>query len=291
MKKLLKKSKLLLILITCCMFVVNHSNSYFNSTAKVENEFNTISYNFNLNGNGGTYSSANVIVKDNSVTLPTPTRAGYTFAGYSDSNSGNVITSKEVSNISIINNKTIYAKWNTNTYSITYNLNGGTINNSKTTYTVNDSFTLVKPSRTGYEFLGWTGSNGTTPQISVTVSKGNIGNKTYNANWKKIDAQITGITIVSYRSEDYGKTYETWYGNADGYYSFGTSNKNAGNWKVTVSNHSVSVVGTTNVTSKNRYYKFYIYAGNGNQTLLGTVVDKPVEYRGSGTKAKITFSW
>ena len=288
---MLKKSKLLLILISCCMFTFNHSYSYFNSTTKVENEFNTISYNFNLNGNGGTYSSSNVAVKNNSVTLPVPTRAGYTFVGYSDSNSGNVITAKEVSNISIINNKTIYAKWNTNTYSITYNLNGGTINNSKTTYTINDSFTLVKPSRTGYEFLGWTGSNGTTPQISVTISKGNIGNKTYNANWKKIDAQITGITIVSYRSEDYGKTYETWYGNADGYYSFGTSNKNAGNWKVTVSNHSVSVVGTTNVTSKNRYYKFYIYAGEGNKTLLGTVVDKPVEYRGSGTKAKINFSW
>ena len=35
----------------------------------------------------------------------------------------------------------------------------------------------------GYTFLGWTGSNGTTPQKSVTITSGSVGDKSYKANW------------------------------------------------------------------------------------------------------------
>ena len=70
-----------------------------------------------------------------------------------------------------------------NVYSITYNLNSGTISDQKTSYTVADSFTLPQPTKTGYTFTGWTGSNGTTPQKIVTVNKGTRGNLSYIANW------------------------------------------------------------------------------------------------------------
>ena len=70
-----------------------------------------------------------------------------------------------------------------NTYNISYNLNGGTMSGQKTSYTVVDSFTLPQPTRTGYTFTGWTGSNGTTPQKTVTVNKGTRGNLSYTANW------------------------------------------------------------------------------------------------------------
>ena len=59
----------------------------------------------------------------------------------------------------------------TNAYTITYNLDGGTISGQKTTYTVEDTFTLPQPTKTGYTFLGYVGSNGTTAQKSVTVNK------------------------------------------------------------------------------------------------------------------------
>lgn len=78
-----------------------------------------------------------------------------------------------------------------NVYSINYNLNGGAMNGQKTSYTVADSFTLSQPTKTGYTFTGWTGSNGTTPQKTVTVTKGNTGNKNYTANWSANSYYVT----------------------------------------------------------------------------------------------------
>lgn len=69
-----------------------------------------------------------------------------------------------------------------NVYSISYDLNGGAMSGQKTSYTVADSFTLPTPTRTGYTFTGWTGSNGTTPQKTVTINKGTRGNLNYTAN-------------------------------------------------------------------------------------------------------------
>lgn len=288
--KSIKYSVLFLMLISLFLSI-DFSSSYFGNISKIKNNFETIGYYFYLDSNGGIYNTKDITIKNNTLTLPTPTRKGYTFQGYSEIKNGSVITSEKVEKINLINDKTIYAKWNLIYYKITYNLNGGKLSNAKQSYTVDDSFTIMEPTRTGYNFIGWTGTGLTTSQKRVLLPKGSTGNRTYTATWEKIDAALTGITIVSYRSEDYGKTYETWYGNADGYYKIGTSNENKGNWNVTVSNHSVTVVGTTNVTSKNRYYKFMIYAGDNKNTLLGTVEDHPVEYRGSGTKAKVTFSW
>ena len=70
-----------------------------------------------------------------------------------------------------------------NTYTITYNMDGGTASGLKTTYTVEDTFTLPQPTKTGYTFLGYVGSNGTSAQKSVTVNKCTRGNLTYTAQW------------------------------------------------------------------------------------------------------------
>lgn len=78
------------------------------------------------------------------------------------------------------------------TYTITYNLNGSNSGTAlKTTYTVEDLFTLPQPTKTGYTFTGWTGSNGTTPQNTVTVNKGTRGNLSYTANWRANNYYIT----------------------------------------------------------------------------------------------------
>ncbi|MBR6049792.1 MAG: InlB B-repeat-containing protein, partial [Clostridia bacterium] len=79
------------------------------------------------------------------------------------------------------------------TYSIGYTLNGGTVSGTNpTSYNVTtNTFTLKNPTKTGYTFTGWTGSNGSTPQKSVSISKGTIGNKTYTANWTVNQYNIT----------------------------------------------------------------------------------------------------
>ena len=71
-------------------------------------------------------------------------------------------------------------------YTISYDINGGTaLSGQRTSYNIESStYTLPVPSRTGYKFIGWTGSNGNTPQKSVTIATGSTGDKSYKANWK-----------------------------------------------------------------------------------------------------------
>ena len=82
--------------------------------------------------------------------------------------------------------ETYYAHWNIINYTISYNLNGGSWASEQTpttTYTVNDRVDLLTPEYSGRRFNGWSGSNGTTPQPSVTIPIGSTGNKSYVANW------------------------------------------------------------------------------------------------------------
>ena len=145
------------------------------------------SYAVTLNTNGGTINGGNVTKYTYKVgaTLPTNvTRPGYTFGGWYTNSSCTGTAETEIST-SVSGAKTYYAKWTPITYTITYNLAGGAHANPKTSYTVETStFTLVNPTRTGYTFAGWTGSNGTTAQTSVSIAKGSTGNKTYTATWK-----------------------------------------------------------------------------------------------------------
>jgi uncharacterized repeat protein (TIGR02543 family) len=69
-------------------------------------------------------------------------------------------------------------------YSITYNLNGGSISNPRTSYNCGSAdFTLVQPTRTGCIFAGWTGTDIDTPQMNVTIPCGSTGDREYTATW------------------------------------------------------------------------------------------------------------
>lgn len=79
-------------------------------------------------------------------------------------------------------------------YTISYTLNGGSVSGNPTNYKPDDlPITLKNPTRNGYAFIGWTGSNGNTPQKTVTIAKGSTGNKSYTANWSKNQSAKTSI--------------------------------------------------------------------------------------------------
>ena len=109
--------------------------------------------------------------------LPEPEKTGYTFVKWEDED-GNTVTSDTV----ITKPLTLTPKYQINEYTITYNLDDGEATN-ETKYTVEDEFTLNNPTKTGYIFSGWTGSNGNNLQTSVTIQKGTTGNLTFNANY------------------------------------------------------------------------------------------------------------
>ena len=140
-------------------------------------------------GNAGT-SQVYFYTVEQTVTLPTPTRTGYTFLGWT----GEGITTPQP-NVTIpkgsTGDKTYIENWELTEYNITMDLSGGN-GQEKVVYTMTDEdFELPTPTRNGYEFVGWTGEDITTPQTSVKIPKGSTGNKAYTANWQVIEYTIT----------------------------------------------------------------------------------------------------
>jgi uncharacterized repeat protein (TIGR02543 family) len=131
---------------------------------------------------------------------------GYTFVGWY--NGSTLVSDKMNFNYTMPNTDTVLtAKTTPAKYTISYDLNGGAVAVSNPTgYNIETpTFTLNNPVKIGYTFVGWTGSNGTTPQKAVSIYKGSTGNKSYKANWTaNID---TKYTVEYYQMNLDGKTY------------------------------------------------------------------------------------
>ena len=140
-------------------------------------------------GNAGS-SQVYFYTVEQTVTLPTPTRTGYTFLGWT----GEGITTPQP-NVTIpkgsTGDKTYIENWKLTEYNITMDLNGGSGETTLLYTVIDDEFALPTPTRNGYEFVGWTGEDITTPQTSVKIPKGSTGNKAYTANWQVIEYTIT----------------------------------------------------------------------------------------------------
>lgn len=83
------------------------------------------------------------------------------------------------------------------TFNITYNLDGGKASNPQK-YQVGNEITLKNPTKKGYTFIGWTGSNyseyvesGYTPKTTAKIIKSDTGNKTFTANWEPNEYTVT----------------------------------------------------------------------------------------------------
>lgn len=169
-------------------------------------------YKIAYNLDGGTYGTSHPTSADydTMVTIDNPSKSGYIFAGwtitgYDSTTSGhNAATwsgekGTSYKNLTATDGTTVTftATWTPVNYTISYDLNGGAVTVSNpTSYNIETpTFTLNNPVRLGYVFVGWTGSNGTTPQKAVSVYKGSTGNKSYKANWTAADV---GYTINHY---------------------------------------------------------------------------------------------
>ena len=147
--------------------------------------------NYNLNGGSITGAATTYGITTPTFTLPTPTKNGYTFLGWTGSNGENPEATVQIVKGSF-GNKNYTANWKPIEYSITYNLDGGSASDLKTSYTVEtDTFTLSLPTRTGYSFLGWMEGSSTTAIQNTKITKGTTGNKTFTAKWALMNYKIT----------------------------------------------------------------------------------------------------
>ncbi|MDR0914808.1 MAG: InlB B-repeat-containing protein, partial [Oscillospiraceae bacterium] len=115
----------------------------------------TITYNLN-GGDNHLSNPATYTIEDADITLADPIKTGYTFGGWYNNFelSGTAVTTIDTSTAANIE---LWAKWTVDSYTATYNLNGGTNNASNpATYTIEDSYIpLSAPTKDGYIFEGW----------------------------------------------------------------------------------------------------------------------------------------
>ena len=119
----------------------------------------------------GVTATSNVICNNTfSYKTPIPIRSGYTFNGWYTARSGGTKVADNAGNLVAsvsgytnsskqwirTSDTTLYAQWSAKTYSITYNLGGGSLSSQPTTYSVSTNRTINTPTRTGYTFTGWT---------------------------------------------------------------------------------------------------------------------------------------
>lgn len=162
------------------------------------------SYVIKYNANGGSGAPGNQ-TKWHGQTLKLsttkPTRTGYSFLGWSTSSSATSATYTAGANYTANAAATLYAVWKANTYTVTYNANGGSGAPGSQTKTYGKALTLssTKPTRSKYNFLGWgTSASATTATYSAGGSYTANANTTLYAVWQLAYAKprITNLTVA-----------------------------------------------------------------------------------------------
>ncbi len=145
-------------------------------------------YTVTYDANGGTGApSAQTKYHDSALAISTtkPTRSGYTFVGWSASKTATSATYLAGSPYTANSSVTLYAVWRNNTYTVSYNANGGTGVPGSSAHSNGSTHTLSStvPTRFGYTFMGWgkTANSSTiySPGYNYTVTS----NTTFYAIW------------------------------------------------------------------------------------------------------------
>ena len=144
----------------------------------------------NLGSNSSyTYSGKNAsssVTYDVAISYktPIPFKLGNTFNGWWTSASGGYMVANtngqvvaSVSGYTDANKKwiraqatTLYAQWTQQSYSISYNLNGGSLSSQPNSYTFGTAKAIGNPTRTGHTFAGWTVTSTLTNKAYATIN-------------------------------------------------------------------------------------------------------------------------
>ena len=128
-----------------------------------------------LNSNGGDQGLQYIYVTSGSAvgTLPQTTKEGNTFAGWFTQASGGTQVNASTT---VSADVTWYAHYNKNSYTLTWDANGGQLSGSHTSGTVQYGTAITAPTATfeGHTFIGWN----VTPASTMPAA-----NTTYKAQW------------------------------------------------------------------------------------------------------------
>lgn len=132
-----------------------------------------------VEGNPETYT-----IEDEDITLVNPTKDGYDFDGWMEEEEN--LGTEVVIPTGSFGNRNFTALFTAINYNIEYDLDGGTLSEENpSSYTIEDSFTLNNPTKEGYTFKGWIGTDLESQTTEVTVEEGSTGDRSYVAVWEK----------------------------------------------------------------------------------------------------------
>ena len=157
--------------------------------------WNANDYNITLNANGGKVDNLDskvISVKYNSkYNLPTPTKYGYTFAGWYTAASGGDLRQNDTY-ITTASDQTLYAHWTANSHTLYYSTDGGTINpTSKSIIFDSEYGDLDTPTKTGYDFVNWYADSNLTTLVTKDTKLLTDSNVTIYAKWEAVHYTVT----------------------------------------------------------------------------------------------------
>ena len=154
-----------------------------------------INYSISCNLGDGNVAISNPTtynVTSSDITLNNPSKDYYNFKGWTGSNGEVPQTTVKIPQNST-GNKTYTANYTPISYSINYDLAGGSLGEGVTNPTTYDitsaTITINNPTREHYSFQGWTGTGipANTPSMSLTIPQGSHDNRSYTANWAHVN--------------------------------------------------------------------------------------------------------
>ena len=136
---------------------------------------------FDTNGGLVSVEEKEVLYNELYGELPVPTREGYIFLGwYTANEDGTEITADQT--VKVLTDQTLYAQWEIGKYEVTFDTNGGKIENEKIIVTYHSSYgELPVPTVKGGLFLGWYTEDGALVDAESIVEIG--ANHTLYAQW------------------------------------------------------------------------------------------------------------
>ena len=172
-----------------------------------------------FSSNGGSAVGSRYVDYMSKLSKPEdPTRGGYTFTKwYKDSG----LTNEYDFNTVLTEDIDLYAGWDANTYTITYDYAGGSVDsNNRTSYKPTDSlFVLSDAKKAHHTFTGYTVENDvsggwsvTVPRGSLSVPKGTYGNLTVTAHFTEKPMQTVTFDLGYVGSTPF--TQKVYYGEA-----------------------------------------------------------------------------
>ena len=222
-------------------------------------------YTVTFNTAGGTTVASQRVEENSLARVPETSRVGYTFAGWNYDFS-----------TPITQDTAITANWTANTYTITYDVNGGDALDSNTqTVTYDSNYTLSVPTRTCYTFAGWYNGNEKIENGPWAVSE----DVTLTAKW-----QINQYRVEISNSSEHGTVA------GGGQYDYQST--------VTVSVNSVyrgyELLGwydaNGQLLSSAPSYSFVLGAENVTLTVKWKVSDAMVDYTFTSTNSTCTIT-